>query len=99
VARGSRSRNEGLSNHSDKTVIILEGGFAIHQTTRPMIDLAAFVESPTEIQRVRFTAFYRWKKLDDAAIELLWRRRLEDEWPAVDAQREHADLILTMSKP
>jgi hypothetical protein len=64
-----------------------------------MIDLAAFVESPVEIQRARFAAFYRWKKLDDAAIELLWRVRLEDEWPAVDAQREFADLILTTNKP
>jgi hypothetical protein len=63
-----------------------------------MIDLAAFVESTAEIQRVRFAAFYRWKKFDDAAIELLWRGRLEDEWPAVDAQREYADLILTTSK-
>jgi histidinol-phosphate phosphatase family protein len=81
-----------------KTVIILEGGFAVHHTTRPMIDLAALVESPVEIQRVRFAAFYRWKKLDDAAIELLWHGRLENEWPAVDAQREYADLILTTSK-
>jgi mannose-1-phosphate guanylyltransferase/phosphomannomutase len=64
-----------------------------------MIDLATFVESSVEIQRTRFTAFYRWKKLDDAAIELLWRWRLEEEWPAVDAQRAHADLILTVSKP
>ena len=85
-------------NPAGKTVIIFEGGFAVHHTTRPMIDLAAFVESPTEIQRVRFAAFYRWKKLDDAAIELLWRKRLENEWPAVDAQRALADLILTTSK-
>jgi mannose-1-phosphate guanylyltransferase / phosphomannomutase len=80
---------------SGKTIIVVEGGFAVHGTLRSMIDLAVFVESPEEIQRVRFSAFYRWKGLDDAAIETLWQGRLADEWPAVDAQRRHADLILT----
>lgn len=82
-------------------MIILEGGFAVHSTIRPLIDLAAFVENPVEIQRARFAAFYRWKGLDQAAIEMLWLARLADEWPAVDAQRQHADLIVTpaASKP
>jgi mannose-1-phosphate guanylyltransferase / phosphomannomutase len=80
---------------SCKTVIVVEGGFAVHGTLRSMIDLAVFVESPEEIQRARFSAFYRWKGLDDTAIETLWQGRLADEWPAVDAQRRHADLILT----
>jgi uridine kinase len=78
-----------------KAVVILEGSFAVHAALRPMIDLAAFVESPEEIRRVRFAAFYQWKRVDDTAIEALWQRRLEDEWPAVDVQRQHADLILT----
>jgi mannose-1-phosphate guanylyltransferase / phosphomannomutase len=84
---------------SGKSVIVLEGSFAIHDTIRSMIDLAVLVESPTEIQRARFSAFYRWKGLDNAAIETLWLRRLADEWPAVDSQCRHADLILaTASK-
>jgi uridine kinase len=78
-----------------KTVIIFDGGFAVHGAIRSMIDLAVFVESPDDIQRARFSAFYRWKGFDDAAIETLWRGRRADEWPAVDAQRRHADLILT----
>jgi uridine kinase len=78
-----------------KSVIILEGGFAFHATTRRMIDLAVFLETPVEIQRQRFAAFYRWKGLDDTATEALWQGRLQEEWPAIDAQREHADLILT----
>jgi uridine kinase len=78
-----------------KAVIILEGGFAVHAKTRPMIDLAVFVESPVEVQQARFAAFYRWKHLDDAAIEQLWLERLADEWPAVDAQRRHADLVVS----
>jgi mannose-1-phosphate guanylyltransferase / phosphomannomutase len=84
-----------------KSVVILEGGFAVHTSVRSLIDLAAFVESPVEIQRARFVAFYRWKGLDDTAIEALWHARLKDEWPAVDAQRQYADLIITptASKP
>jgi mannose-1-phosphate guanylyltransferase / phosphomannomutase len=86
---------------TDKTVIILEGGFAVHRAVRPMVDLAVFVESPVAIQQTRFAAFYRWKGLDDSAIEALWHTRLEDEWPAVDAQRDFADLVIpsTTSKP
>jgi mannose-1-phosphate guanylyltransferase / phosphomannomutase len=80
---------------SGKSVIVLEGGFAVHGTIRSIIDLAVFVESPTEVQHARFSAFYRWKGLDNAAIETLWLERLADEWPAVDLQRRHADLILT----
>ena len=37
-----------------------------------------------ELQRARFAAFYRWKGLNEAAIEALWRERAADEWPAVD---------------
>jgi mannose-1-phosphate guanylyltransferase / phosphomannomutase len=84
---------------SGKSVIVLEGGFAIHGAIRSMIDLAVFVESPAEVQRSRFSAFYRWKGLDNAAIETLWQGRLADEWPAVDSQRRYADLLLaTTSK-
>src|SRR5262249_16859719 len=77
-----------------KAVVILEGGFALHPKLRPMIDLAAFVEVPEEIQRSRFVAFYRWKRFDETAIEELWQRWLSDEWPAVDAQGQYADVIL-----
>jgi mannose-1-phosphate guanylyltransferase / phosphomannomutase len=80
-----------------KSVIVLEGGFAVHATTRALIDLTVFVESTSAIQQARFSAFYRWKGLDDAAIDVLWRQRGEDEWPAVDAQRHHADLIVNPS--
>ena len=40
-------------------------------------------------------AFYRWKGLDEKAIEALWHERAVDEWPAVDAQRSDADFVLT----
>ena len=59
-----------------------------------MLDLAVFVDVPGDLQRYRFTALYLWKRLDQGTIEALWRERVLDEWPAIDAQREHADVVL-----
>jgi mannose-1-phosphate guanylyltransferase/phosphomannomutase len=78
-----------------KSVIVLDGVFAAHASARAEIDLAAFVDTPEPVQRGRFAALYRWKQLDDAAMEELWRARIADEWAAVDAQREHCDVIIT----
>jgi uridine kinase len=78
-----------------KGVIVLDGVFAAHASIRPALDLAAFVDAPEPVQRGRFAALYRWKGLDDAAMERLWHARIADEWAAVDAQREHCDVIIT----
>jgi hypothetical protein len=59
-----------------------------------MLDLAVFVAVPPDVQRERFAAFYRWKGLDERAVDALWRERAEDEWPAVDLQRNGADRVL-----
>ena len=77
-----------------RSVIVLEGSFAAHRSLRAMLDLAVFVAVPQELQRHRFAAFYHWKGLDQKAIYALWHARAEDEWPAVDSQREGADLVL-----
>jgi hypothetical protein len=73
---------------------LLDGSFAAHASMRAMLDLAVFVVVPPDLQRARFAAFYRWKGLDQQAIDALWRERAEDEWPAVDLQQDGADLIL-----
>ena len=77
-----------------RSVILLDGGFAAHPSVRTMLDLAVFVDVPGGLQRERFTAFYLWKRLDPGTIDALWRERVVDEWPAIDALREHADLVL-----
>jgi hypothetical protein len=77
-----------------QSVVLIDGGFAAHQSVRDMLDLAIFVAVPPALQRERFEAFYGWKKLDDAAIEALWRERSVDEWPAIDAQHAAADLVV-----
>jgi mannose-1-phosphate guanylyltransferase/phosphomannomutase len=77
-----------------RSVILMEGSFAAHRTIRGMLDLALFVAVPEDLQRDRFAAFYRWKALDQQAIDALWDERVKDEWPAVDAQRAAADLLL-----
>ena len=77
-----------------QSVIVLEGIFAGHPSLRSMLDFVVFAEVPETLQRARFSAFYRWKGLDQEAIEVLWRERAADEWPAVDAQRGSADYVV-----
>jgi mannose-1-phosphate guanylyltransferase / phosphomannomutase len=92
----TRGAGEGVCyDPTGQAVIVLEGNFATHLSIRAMLDLAVFVVAPDELQRERFAAFYRWKGLDPVAVDVLWGERAGDEWPAVDAQREGADLVLT----
>jgi uridine kinase len=77
-----------------RSVILLDGSFAVHAGMRAMLDIAVFVTLPPKVQRERFAAFYRWKGLDQQAIDALWRERAADEWPAVDVQQDGADLVM-----
>ncbi len=79
-----------------RTIIVLEGTFGGHRSIRSMLDLTVFATVPETVQHSRFSAFYRWKGLDQKAIGRLWRERAEDEWPAVDAQRNSADFVVTL---
>jgi mannose-1-phosphate guanylyltransferase / phosphomannomutase len=79
---------------SGRSVILLDGSFAAHETILEMLDYNVFVAVPEELQQRRFANFYRWKGFNETAIETLWRQRTIDEWPAVDAQQPGADLIL-----
>jgi mannose-1-phosphate guanylyltransferase/phosphomannomutase len=91
----TRAAGEGTSYDSaGQAVIVLDGSFAAHRNIRAMLDLAIFVAVPPELQQERFAAFYRWKGVDAHAIGTLWDERANDEWPAVDAQRQSADLVL-----
>ena len=78
-----------------KSVVVLDGIFAGHPTIRAMLDFVIFAVMPSELNRSRFFAFYRWKGFDENSIEALWFKRSIDEWPAVDAQRDGADFVLT----
>lgn len=78
-----------------RSVIVFEGSFSGHPSIRSMLDFAIFADVPEELQRARFAAFYRWKGLDENAIDALWQERAVDEWPAVDAQRGSADFVIT----
>ena len=82
-------------NPAGRHVIVLEGVFAGHHRVRSMLDFAIFVAAPEGLQRERFANFYRWKGLNQTAVEVLWDERARDEWPAVDAQRASADFVLT----
>jgi histidinol-phosphate phosphatase family protein len=91
----TRGAGEGVTyDASGRSVILLDGSFAVHTSMRAMLDLAVFVAAPQDLQRARFAAFYRWKGLDQQAIDALWRERAADEWPAVDLLQDDADLVL-----
>jgi uridine kinase len=91
----TRGAGEGISyDPAGQEVIVLDGCFAAHRSIRAMLDLAIFVAVPQALQQERFAAFYRWKEHDLDAIKALWDERAKDEWPAVDAQRQGADLVL-----
>jgi hypothetical protein len=91
----TRGAGEAVSyDAGGRSVILLEGSFAAHLSLRAMLDLTIFVAVPPDVQRRRFAAFYRWKGLDQQAIDALWHDRAEDEWPAVDAQLAGADLVI-----
>ena len=58
-----------------------------------------FVDVPEPVQRRRFASLYRWKGFDNVAMEGLWGARIADEWAAIDAQREHCNVIIPASGP
>jgi uridine kinase len=91
----TRRGGEGVRYEAKgKSVVLLDGGFSAHAGLRALVDLAVFVAVPAEVQQERFRRFYDWKKLQAGDIEALWRERVADEWPAVDAQRATADLVI-----
>jgi mannose-1-phosphate guanylyltransferase / phosphomannomutase len=92
----TRSANGGITyDPNGRSAIIIDGIFAGHKTIRKMLDFVVFAAVPAELQWTRFVEFYRWKGLKEDAIELLWNERAADEWPAVDAQSNGADFVLT----
>lgn len=78
-----------------RSVIVFDGSFGGHPNIRSVLDFAIFAAVPEELQRARFAAFYRWKGLDEKAIDALWRERAVDEWPTVDTQRGSAAFVIT----
>jgi histidinol-phosphate phosphatase family protein len=98
TAPGYDAATRGSAQHvtydpRGKRVVVLDGSFACHANFRTVLDFALFAEVRPDVQHDRFCAFYRWKGLEEKATEALWRERLKDEWPAVDAQRDGADLV------
>jgi uridine kinase len=91
----TRGSGESVTYDSGgRSVVVIEGNFAGHRSVQSDLDFAVFAAVPEGLQRSRFSAFYRWKGLDDNAIEALWQERAVDEWPAVDEQRSSADFVI-----
>ena len=75
-------------------VVVVDGLLACHQGVRDMLDLGVYLEVDTDTLIERFRAHYGWKGVDKAGVEPLLRERMAEEWPAVEAQRDGADLVL-----
>jgi uridine kinase len=80
---------------AEADIIIIDGILAAHVNLRPLLDFAVFIEAPLDLLQSRFRAFYRWKGLEPSAIEALWEARISEEWPVVETQRDHANLIVS----
>lgn len=77
------------------SVIVLDGILAGHASVRDLVDVIVYRAVATPTHLARLSDFYRWKGLDGAQIETLVASRRADEWPAVEAQRAIADLVLS----
>jgi mannose-1-phosphate guanylyltransferase/phosphomannomutase len=79
---------------SKADIIIIDGILAAHASLRPLLDFVVYIEALPNVLRSRFQAYYCWKGLESDMIEILWDARVSEEWPAVEAQRHHAHLVI-----
>ena len=92
----TRGAGEGVNyDPAQADIIVLDGILAAHTSLLPLLDFVIFVEAAPPLLETRFQAFYRWKGLASEAIDALWEARVAEEWPAVDAQRGHAHVIIS----
>jgi len=92
----SRAAGENVIYDPTKAdIIVVDGILAAHASLRPLLDFVVFIEAPPDLLQSRFRAFYRWKGLQSDAIETLWAARVSEEWPVVEAQRDHAHLVIS----
>ncbi|MGO7377562.1 HAD-IIIA family hydrolase [Rhizobium ruizarguesonis] len=96
----SRGQRKGTTTYDarDAEVILLDGIFAGHRSTREDVDMAVFVEASQQTLLSRFHNFYAWKGLTAAATDGLWASRIQDEWPKIDLQRASADIVINLEE-
>lgn len=92
------TRGAGVAREYDAAgadVIVLDGILAGHASVRDLVDVVVYREIAIPTQGARLTDFYRWKGLAGEPIEGIIASRRADEWPAVEAQRALADLVVS----
>lgn len=92
--RARRRRDEpGRTRFEPGMRIVVEGVVALAlPASSPSMRLA--VRAPEAIRRARLFADYRWRGWDEATIEQVYRERLRDETPFVEASLDAADRTL-----
>ncbi|OPY89498.1 MAG: D-glycero-beta-D-manno-heptose-1,7-bisphosphate 7-phosphatase [Syntrophaceae bacterium PtaU1.Bin231] len=61
---------------------------------REVASCRLFADIPEARRRERFFAFYRWKDMPEPEIEALYRERLVDEVPCIEASKQHAQIVV-----
>jgi uridine kinase len=90
----SREARDAVSYEiGNAQVVILDGIWACHDGTRPMIDLAVWMETPMEVLRNRLRTFLHWKGDSSEAIDVRCGRSLLEEVSEAAVQRSSADWV------
>jgi len=80
---------------SKEGIMIVDGTFAFDfapASKRQTINI--FVDGPEKLRAERFAQEYTRRGLSAAAIEELYRQRLDEEAPMIESTRQQADLVL-----
>jgi mannose-1-phosphate guanylyltransferase/phosphomannomutase len=95
----SRETSDGVSYEVGKAqVVILDGIWACHDGTRPMIDLAVWMETPFEVLESRLRTFLRWKGDGPETIDVRCGRSLREEVLEAAVQRPSVNLVWEPSR-
>ena len=90
------SKTEKVLKFAPGEVVILEGVVSHHLQLPDYSVLKVFISNPEETRKSRFEDFYRWKGFENGEIESLYQKRLDDEIPFVEKQKESADFHIKL---
>ena len=75
--------------------VIIEGVVALsHPRLRAMSDTTVFLEVDRKLLEARIRSFYRWKGLDESAIDALLEKRWKDEYSLLEEHGKRADIVI-----
>ncbi|MBI4858031.1 MAG: HAD-IIIA family hydrolase [Acetobacterium woodii] len=93
----SISSNKILITVKDVKVIFFDGVIALdHPYLNSISAMRMYIEIDEEMREKRFTDFYKTKKIADKEIQILYKKRMQDESELVKESKNKADLIIKL---